>query len=103
MMRSHSYDENDLKQTVVELADQDSLCRMCHLRLGFEPLPQEPMIHELVMLCRSVLFPGFFGKEEVPAQSSLFGGQRVVIDDPNRLTHTHLNTAANVLNMSLMS
>ena len=67
MMRSHSYDENDLKQTVVELADQDSLCRMCHLRLGFEPLPQEPMIHELVMLCRSVLFPDFFGKEEVNA------------------------------------
>ena len=65
MMRSHRYDESDLKQMVRELSDKDSLCRMCHMRLGFEPLPQEPLIQELVMLCRSVLFPGFFGKDEV--------------------------------------
>ncbi len=56
-----------MKHTVSELADKDSLCRMCHLRLGFEPLPQEHIIQEIVMLCRSVLFPGFFGKEEVNA------------------------------------
>ncbi len=67
MMQSHRYVEADLKHTVSELADSDSLCRMCHLRLGFEPLPQEHIIQEIIMLCRSVLFPGFFGKEEVNA------------------------------------
>ncbi len=67
IMRTDKYCENDLRHTVHELSDKDSLCRMCHLRLGFEPLPQEPMIRELVMLCRSVLFPGFFGKDVVNA------------------------------------
>lgn len=67
MMRSYSYIESGLKQIVTELSDKDSLCRMCHLKLGFEPLPQEPTIREIVLLCRSVLFPGFFGKEEVNA------------------------------------
>ena len=67
MIQSRGYNENDLKETVRNLSDKDSLCRMCHLRLGFEPLPQETMIRELVTLCRSVLFPGFFGKEEVNA------------------------------------
>ncbi len=65
-MSTRRYDDEErLKDTVRQLSNNESLCAMCHLRLGFEPLPQESMIQEMIMLCRSVLFPGFFGKEDV--------------------------------------
>lgn len=65
MSKQRYDDEERLKDTVRKLSNSESLCAMCHLRLGFEPLPQESMIQEMIMLCRSVLFPGFFGKEDV--------------------------------------
>lgn len=54
-----------MKSTVRTLANNDSLCEMCHLRLSSEPLPQQSIIQEIITLSRSLLFPGFFGDCDV--------------------------------------
>lgn len=58
-------EEGRLKDVVRSLACKDGLQRMCHMRMGCEPLPSEIMISELIGLCRSLLFPGFFGDADV--------------------------------------
>lgn len=57
--------EEQMKATVRTLANSESLCRMCHLRLSSEPLPQQTAIQEIITLSRSLLFPGFFGDCDV--------------------------------------
>lgn len=54
-----------MKSTVRTLANNDSLCKMCHLRLSSEPLPQQSIIQDIITLSRSLLFPGFFGDCDV--------------------------------------
>ena len=58
-------EEGRLKETVKSLACKEGLQRMCHMRMGCEPLPSEVMIAELIGLCRSLLFPGFFGGADI--------------------------------------
>ncbi|MEF9924876.1 MAG: serine acetyltransferase [Muribaculaceae bacterium] len=57
--------EDQLKATVATLSNKDGLKNMCHMRWRGEPLPSQTMIKEIIDLCRSVLFPGFFGDSEV--------------------------------------
>lgn len=65
-MGNHTYkNEEQMKATVQALANGESLCRMCHLRLSKEPLPQQNMIEEIITLSRSLLFPGFFSDCDV--------------------------------------
>ena len=58
-------EEEKIKATVKSLACKENLQRMCHMRMGGEPLPSEMLISELISLCRSLLFPGFFGGADV--------------------------------------
>lgn len=58
-------EEEKLKAAVKSLACKDGLQQMCHMRMGSQPLPSETMISEVISLCRSVLFPGFFGGTDV--------------------------------------
>lgn len=58
-------EEEKLRATVRSLACKENLQRMCHMRMGREPLPSEVLIDELIGLCRSLLFPGFFGGADV--------------------------------------
>ena len=58
-------EEEKIKATVKSLACKENLQRMCHMRMGGEPLPSEVLISELISLCRSLLFPGFFGGADV--------------------------------------
>ena len=61
-----TYQEEDkMKSAVQSLACKENLQRMCHMRMGGEPLPSEVLIDELIRLCRSLLFPGFFGGADV--------------------------------------
>lgn len=48
--------EDKLKQTVAQLADEASLCNMCHMRWSGEPLPSQATIKKIVDLCRAILF-----------------------------------------------
>ncbi len=65
-MNAETYqDETKIKATVKSLACKENLQRMCHMRMGGEPLPSETLIAEMIGLCRSLLFPGFFGGADV--------------------------------------
>lgn len=58
-------EEEKMKMAVNMLACKENLQQMCHLRMVGEPLPSEKLIAELIGLCRSLLFPGFFGGADV--------------------------------------
>lgn len=38
---------------------------MCHFRRSGEPLPSQDAVKRMVGLCRSIIFPGFFGESDV--------------------------------------
>ena len=57
--------EAELKATVHKLANVSTTQRMCHMRFGSEPLPNQDMIKQIVAVCRELLFPGFFGCDNV--------------------------------------
>ena len=59
-----------ISEVVKDLAQNHvKFSRMCHMRYGKEPLPQQSLVEELVDTCRAILFPGFFGNEEINAQN----------------------------------
>ncbi len=65
-MSSKIFNESERLTAVVNnLSATDSDRKMCHLRLSGEPLPSHSKIVEIVELCRSMLFPGFFGNSNV--------------------------------------
>lgn len=57
--------EEVLKRATKALSSQDGNKNMCHLRRHGEPLPSQSQISQFVDICRSVLFPGFFGIDSV--------------------------------------
>ena len=57
--------EEVLKRATKALSSQDGNKNMCHLRRHGEPLPSQSQISQFVDICRSVLFPGFFGVDSV--------------------------------------
>ena len=59
--------EDELKETIQTLTHGTAARRMCQLHLGSEPLPSWEMIGEIITLCRSLIFPGFFGKDDLNA------------------------------------
>ena len=57
--------EDRLKQIASVLSEESSIHDMCHRRLSGEPLPSQTAIKSIIELCRSIHFPGFFGKDVV--------------------------------------
>ena len=55
-----------------ELASPESLCGLFHEHQDGDPLPSQPALAELMELCRSILFPGFYGKSNVNNQNLVF-------------------------------
>ncbi len=54
-----------LAQTVTELSECSSLKGLFHEHQDGDPLPSGKVLHEIIELCRSILFPGFYGKSTV--------------------------------------
>ena len=75
-MSSYKYAEN-LKETVKKLSDFLSLEELHHQSCKGEMLPSGPQLQELIALCRSLIFPGFYGSPDV--------------SDKNLLYHTGIN------------
>lgn len=55
-----------------ELSSPESLCGLFHEHQDGDPLPSQPALAELMELCRSILFPGFYGKSNVNNQNLVF-------------------------------
>ena len=58
-----------LAQTVTELSEGSSLKGLFHEHQDGDPLPSGKVLHEIVELCRAILFPGFYGKSTVNHQT----------------------------------
>ena len=54
-----------LAQTVTELSEDSSLKGLFHERQDGDPLPSGKVLHEIIELCRAIIFPGFYGKSTV--------------------------------------
>lgn len=54
-----------LAQTVTELSEDLSLKGLFHEHQDGDPLPSGKVLHEIIELCRAILFPGFYGKSTV--------------------------------------
>lgn len=54
-----------LAQTVTELSEDPSLKGLFHEHQDGDPLPSGKVLHEIIELCRAILFPGFYGKSTV--------------------------------------
>lgn len=54
-----------LAQTVTELSEDSSLKGLFHEHQDGAPLPSGKVLHEIIELCRAILFPGFYGKSTV--------------------------------------
>ena len=52
-------------QTVTELSEDSSLKGLFHEHQDGDPLPSGKVLHEIIELCRAILFPGFYGKSTV--------------------------------------
>ena len=51
-----------LKQTVSQLSEPESLHGLFREVSEGDPLPSAPALAEIIDLCRAILFPGFYGK-----------------------------------------
>ena len=54
-----------LAQTVTVLSEHSSLKGLFHEHQDGDPLPSGKVLHEIIELCRAILFPGFYGKSTV--------------------------------------
>lgn len=54
------------------LADTGPIREVCHHQLKDTPLPSVPVLSEIIDLCRSVLFPGYFGDAGVNSRTVLY-------------------------------
>ena len=54
-----------LAQTVTELSEDSSLKGLFREHQDGDPLPSGKVLHEIIELCRAILFPGFYGKSTV--------------------------------------
>ena len=54
-----------LAQTVTELSEDSSLKGLFHEHQDGDPLPSGKVLHEIIELCRAILFPGYYGKSTV--------------------------------------
>ena len=55
-----------------ELSSATSLCGLMHEHRDGDPLPSLPELAEAMDLCRSILFPGFYGKSNVNDQNLIY-------------------------------
>lgn len=63
-MGSLKYDKI-ITSTVEQLSDYESYSILFHQHHDGEPFPSEKILHEVIYLCRALLFPGFFGHSNV--------------------------------------
>ena len=61
-----------LTKMATELSREVSLCGLFHEHRDGDSLPSQPELAEVMELCRSVLFPGFYGKSNANSRNLVF-------------------------------
>ena len=65
-------EQHILTAVATELSSVDSLCGLFHEHRDGDPLPSLPELAEAIDLCRSILFPGFYGKSNVTSNNLIY-------------------------------
>ena len=66
-----------LKQTIAHLSEPDSLYGLFYEHTDGDPLPSAPELAEILDLCRSILFPGFYGKSTLSSKTLAATSKRI--------------------------
>ena len=61
-----------IKGVVDELADQSSFPELFSKYEDGDPIPSGKVLYEIIELCRSVLFPGYFGNPTINNQTLIW-------------------------------
>lgn len=61
--------QEKLARAIRDLSQYDLLKGLCHEKAESSPMPSAAVLSEVVNLCRSVLFPGYFGNSSVTRQN----------------------------------
>ena len=61
-----------LADTVEQLSDEASYKQLFHAYRDEEALPSGEVLKEIVDLCRSILFPGYYGNARISKQTIRF-------------------------------
>lgn len=61
-----------ITKTIQELSEFDMLKGLCHEQLDSFPMPSGSVLEDIITLCRSVLFPGYFGNATISRQNLSF-------------------------------
>jgi len=59
-------------EAIKKLADTENIREVCHKQTHNNPMPSVDVLGEIVMLIRSVLFPGYFGDAGVNSRTMLY-------------------------------
>lgn len=58
-----------LTSTVKRLSEAESYKKLCHQHREGEPLPSGEILSDIILLTRSILFPGFFGNSSINSRT----------------------------------
>jgi len=61
-----------ITKTIQELSEFEMLKGLCHEQLDSFPMPSGSVLEDIITLCRSVLFPGYFGNATISRQNLSF-------------------------------
>ena len=63
---------HELLDTIKKLSQLESFKDVCHEQGNNEAMPSTDVLHEIVRLARSILFPGYFGDAAVNSQTMMY-------------------------------
>jgi serine O-acetyltransferase len=61
-----------ITKAISDLSEYDLLKGLCHEQMDSFPMPSSSILEDIVTLCRSVLFPGYFGNASITRHNLSF-------------------------------
>ncbi len=61
-----------INKAILELSQYDLLKGLCHEQQESMPMPSNTALEEIIVLCRSVIFPGYFGNASITKHNLSF-------------------------------
>lgn len=68
----NSIHSEKITKAIQDLSEYDLLKGLCHEDIESNPMPSAQVLMDVVNLCRSILFPGYFGNASVTRQNLSF-------------------------------
>ncbi len=85
--------EKKLLDTIEQLTAYDSFKSVCHHQHESEPMPSQTALSEIVLLVRSLIFPGYFGNSSVDSDCMPYN---IGVDVNNLYQHLYRQIRAGI-------